>query len=389
MTRADGVLAALLGGSHTLPPDDLPAFVTRVLADHDMGDAVLYLVDYDQRRLVPLPGEGVPSREALDIDATMGGRSFRTLEILDAPAGEDTRMWVPLLDGTARVGVVEITVRGLDEDTLQTASSVGSLLAELVVTKNAYGDAFTILRRRDEMTLAAEMQWNLLPPLTFSSGSIVITGMLEPSHEIAGDTFDYAHNGTHLHLAIFDAMGHGFEATQLATVAVGSYRHSRRRRLSLAETYSAMDRAISEHFPMEQFVTAQIVDIDTSTGRLSWLNAGHPAPLLVRGGSAVGVLSCEPTPPVGFGGAVAEIATDQLEPGDHLLFFTDGVIEARAPSGEFFGEARLADLLTRAIGADLPLPETVRRLGLAILDHQEGELQDDATTLCVKWLGPP
>jgi serine phosphatase RsbU (regulator of sigma subunit) len=76
---------------------------------------------------------------------------------------------------------------------------------------------------------------------------------------------------------------------------------------------------------------------------------------------------------------------EQLEPGDRLLFYSDGVVEARDEHGEFFGVERLVDFTERAELSRLSAPETLRRLTAAILAHQGGRLQDDATLLMVDW----
>src|SRR3712207_7301059 len=103
-----------------------------------------------------------------------------------------------------------------------------SLVAELVVVNDAYGDLFARLRRRKTLSLAAEMQWELLPPLTFGTDRVVITGGLEPAYDIGGDSFDYAVNGSTAELLILDSVGHGLPAAVLATVAINAYRHARR-----------------------------------------------------------------------------------------------------------------------------------------------------------------
>src|SRR5829696_1986171 len=171
----------------------------------------------------------------------------------------------------------------------------------------------------------------------------------------------------------------------MANLAVGSYRHSRRRGLDLVGTFSAMDQVVGEQFGTERFVTGQLVSLDLSSGRLSWVNAGHPQPLLLRHGNPVDDLHCETSLPLGLGYVPAEVAEVSLQPGDSVLFLTDGVIEARSPDGTFFGRTRLARLWAEAVASrELPA-EILRKLCLSVLDHQQGVLQDDATLLLVVW----
>jgi serine phosphatase RsbU (regulator of sigma subunit) len=79
------------------------------------------------------------------------------------------------------------------------------------------------------------------------------------------------------------------------------------------------------------------------------------------------------------------IAEEALEPGDQLLLYTDGIVEARSSSGEEFGVERLIDFATTAAADQLPPPETTRRLVHAILAYQDDRLQDDATVLLAEW----
>ena len=79
------------------------------------------------------------------------------------------------------------------------------------------------------------------------------------------------------------------------------------------------------------------------------------------------------------------IGSEQLEPGDRVLLHTDGVTEARAPDGTFFGDQRLTDLIIRNLAAGLPAPETMRRVVRALLEHQQGNLSDDASLVLVQW----
>lgn len=383
-------MGSLLEAGHRLAPDEVAPTVAAHMAGLGMADTGVYLVDLDQRLLVPLgPAEPTPAGR-LDIDATPAGRAFRAKEIVHepAPAGRGTRLWVPLIDGSDRLGVLGTTVAEADDPTCRLATHMASITAALVVSKSAYGDNLVLARRLRDMDLAAEMRWSMLPPLTFMNDRVAVAGMLEPAYEIAGDAFDYAVNGDLAHLAIIDAMGHGLEASRMANLAVGSYRHSRRQGLGLEETFSAMDKVVADQFGPERFVTGQLVRLDLTTGHLTWVNAGHPRPLLWRDGQPADDLHCETSLPLGMGYVPAEVAHVALEPGDAVLFITDGVLEARSPEGEFFGRSRLARMwLEVGAGGQLPA-EILRRLCHNILDHQKGRLQDDATLLMVVWTGP-
>lgn len=118
------------------------------------------------------------------------------------------------------------------------------MTAALLVTRGQCTDAYTVLQRSEAFSLAAEMQWALLPPLSLDSGRVSVAGLIQPAYDVGGDSFDYAVNGDTLDFAVFDAMGHGLESSQLAHLAVSSCRHSRRAGLDLAATYLAMDSTL-------------------------------------------------------------------------------------------------------------------------------------------------
>jgi serine phosphatase RsbU (regulator of sigma subunit) len=182
-------------------------------------------------------------------------------------------------------------------------------------------------------------------------------------------------------------MGHGLEAGLLASVAMAACRTSRRAGTDVAATAAAIDHAVSAQFGVDRFVTGVLAELELVSGRLRWSVSGHPPPLLLRNGRIVKTLLGDVAPPLGVSGDVV-VSEEMLEPADQVLFFTDGVVEARSADGEFFGVDRLVDLVTRTSASATPAPETMRRLLHAILDHQEGELQDDATIVVVEWRGP-
>jgi serine phosphatase RsbU (regulator of sigma subunit) len=216
---------------------------------------------------------------------------------------------------------------------------------------------------------------------------VSVAGLIQPAYDVGGDSFDYAVNGDTLDFAVFDAMGHGLTSSQLAHLAVSSYRHSRRSGLDLEATYQAMDAAVAARSQGEEYVTCILGRLDLLDGHLTWINVGHPLPLLVRGGEVVGSLSCEPTLPAGLGhgftgNRVTEIAHDVLQPGDRLFCLTDGVVDAHRRGGEDFGEERLIALLSERSRAGLDAAETVRQLSHTVLDHH-GVLSDDTTAFLV------
>jgi serine phosphatase RsbU (regulator of sigma subunit) len=378
------MLSGLLSAARLDVPDHLPGLLLEKGRTLGADDVTVYLVDPEQYVLTSVPTLDGPTH-TLPVDGTLAGRSFRDVTLELRTEGLTQTAWVPVVDGLERLGVVELrfsSAAGRAPDDL--LHDFAALIAELMITKSAYGDLLHRVRRQRPMSLAAEIAWQLLPPLTFGTDRLVIAAALAPAYDVGGDCFDYAVDATTARFALFDAMGHGLAAGLLATVAMGAYRSARRRLLDLHDTAVELDAAIATHGGGEQFVTGLLAELDLARGRLLWLNAGHPGPLLLRSGRLVKTLTTDPDLPLGLGGSRRPVA-ESLQPADRLLLFTDGVPEARSRDGAFFGVERLADLVVRQEAAEQPAPETMRRLMHAILAHQEGQLQDDATAMLVEW----
>ncbi len=382
------LLGTMIDRAHEMPPQLIAPLIAEVIAVIGGRDVAVYLQDYEQMTLVPLPGEGLVGGELEPIDASSAaGRAFLGDAMTEQAVGAEVRLFVPLLDGTDRVGLLAFTAASPDDNDRRLARRFAGLVADVLVTKSMYTDRFFQARRRQPMSLSAEMQWSLLPPLMMTTPQVSVAGILEPAYTVGGDSFDYALNDDHLHLCIIDAMGHGLDAAVMTTVAIAAYRHARRSDADLGDFYAAMDSAIAGQFDSDRFVTAQMACLDVTTGHLRWVNAGHPPPLLVRDRKVVGEMRSRTTLPLGMGGHPPRISDVTLQRGDRVLFFTDGIIEEHTRGGEQFGEDRLAELLEQAEQEGGPVQETVRRLSHSLLHGRGGDTSDDATLFLLEWQG--
>ena len=382
--------AAALDATALATPYELYGLIEATAAPLGARHLSLYLADFQGVVLQPILlssdlKEPILAEE--DVASSMAGRTFRSGEISTAEREDGVRVWVPLVERAERTGVVALTLPSVGDHVLAECVRLGVFAGLLVRSFARTTDLMHLRRRRRSMTLAAGMQWDLLPPLTVRCAQAVACGRLEPAYETAGDAFDYAINNRHLDAAIFDGMGHWVEATMLTTLAVGAYRHARRDGGSPREAYEAIDEALVAQYDGGAFVTGQIARLALDSGVLEWTNAGHPRPLLLRGHRVVRELRCEPSLPFGFGGQCEEVASEALEPGDSVLFFTDGVVEGRSEAGSAFGVERLVDLWEQQAASAQPTEEILRRLVTAILDYSGGKLRDDATLLVLHWSG--
>lgn len=372
-----------------LPPDELPDLIRRTCAVLGGDDVDIRLVDLTQQWLVSLDSD----EESFFVEGTVAGRAYRSDRITIQTDGSRRRLWIPLLDSSERLGVLGVTVPGtepeLDEEDRDLWQAIGSLVGEAVVSNASYGDTIALARGMDQTSLAAELRWGQLPPLTYRAPEVTVSGILEPALDIAGDTFDYAVSSRDVQVAILDAMGHGLEASRMANLAVATYRHARRHGRDIGEMLSAIDEVISSEFGDHRFVTGQLATLDLDDGRFRLVNAGHPLPLHFRSSRYLGPIDCTPCPPLGLGRVRTVVAETSLEPGDAVLLYTDGVIESRNSRGSELGEDWLADLVARHLRSEVGPPEVLRQVVRALYEQVGPALHDDATLVLVRWEGPP
>ncbi|MEU9021302.1 PP2C family protein-serine/threonine phosphatase [Actinomadura sp. NPDC048394] len=393
--RQERTLLLLLEEMHFVSPDRLPSLFNAHAADLGVRAITIYLADLRQNTLVSLPeGPDQPSLR-LGVDDTEAGRTYRTgqLQAAEHRAG-GLQLWLPMNDGMDRIGVLEVRTDTLDQATMQVCRTLASLLALAVIGKGGHSDAYSRLQRSAPLKLEAEMAWAYMPPRTMGTDQVTSSAVLEPAYDLGGDAFDHSLIDGELHITVLDSMGHDLLSGLTSTVAMASCRNVRRSSSgSLQEIVTTVDQNLAAWFP-DRFLTGVFAHLNLSSGTLTWINCGHPTPLLLRDQNLVpNALDREPQLPLGPahqltgdpGEHTWRVDAVQLQPGDRVLLYTDGVTEAEAPDGTRFGQERFADFIIRAIAAGEPAPEALRRLVNNILAYQDGHLSDDATILVFEW----
>ena len=378
-------LLRLFDAAAATTPGATPGLVTVIRDIVGARAGRLFVVDYAMRFLQEMGVDG-PVGIAQPIAGTWIGRSFSSGDVLVSET-DPTTVAIPLTDGADRIGLLELEFDAWDPQTTALFDAVIPLFVLILTTKNRYTDLWVRARRFEPLSAAAEIQWDLLPPLACSTPEVSLGGILEPAYSIGGDSFDYAFNGRRLEFAIVDAIGHGMPAVLMSASAINGLRNARRANLDLVESYAMVDALISSQFGHSFYVTGQFGSLDVDTGAMQWVNAGHVPPMLVRNGTYAGELVCAPSMPLGLGGEVVCMAVEPLQRGDRVLFYTDGITESRSADGTMFGSERLADFLVRATLEHVPVAETARRLSTNVVDYVGAGLNDDATLLLIEYLG--
>lgn len=392
-------LGALLEAVEDAPPVAAADVVGTLLGDAlGAADVSFLIADYSGDSLIRLGhsmrgGRGrrakMETGERVSTVGTPHGEAMKDQALAVVPTGEGVWLLAPVTNRGEAIGLLELRLdRPPAEAEVRMVASVAHALAYIVIANRRYTDLFDWGQRSVPLTLAAEIQHRLLPSsYTCEGGQFTLAGWLEPAGHVGGDTFDFSLERDALHLSLTDAMGHNVNAALLATLLVGATRNARRAGASLLEQARQGDAAIRDFAGDMQFVTGQLVRIDLASSQAEIINAGHPPPLRFRGG-VVEEVPLEPAPPFGialepFSTASEPYAAQHLplEPGDRLLFLTDGVIERRA------AKADVRTMLAQSAG-EHPR-EAVRVLIQAAVDASGGRLEDDATALCLDWHGGP
>ena len=337
----------------------------------------LYVVDIDGSHLLRLAGgEHFPARLRAPLAlgpelAEDGIPELRARLEGELPGVAMVPMW---LRGRA-LGLL-LALRVPEERLLELARQA----AAAIELAGGYTDVIDGARRRKEMNPAAEIQQSLLPPRISRLGAGEVGGSVLPSYDVGGDWFDYVENRNGAWIAIADAAGRGPVAGGLGSVALAALRAARRNECNLEEAAQTINETIHAMEMPEFFVTAVLARWEAVYSVFSWVNCGHPPPLLCRPDGTVEELSSQPALPLGLLDRNRRIRRSQrrLEAGDRVVLYSDGISMRPTREGRF-GREGIAQAIKSAPRASATA--TARAIQEAVVNASSEALRDDAAVV--------
>jgi serine phosphatase RsbU (regulator of sigma subunit) len=360
------------------PADAVVECLAEALAkEYAVAQVELFLVDYRLAALMPLVG-GTPVTRPGD----PAWRSFDHQS--EVTAGRSA--YLPVTVRGERLGVLRYAPAPDDADSRAELAEIATLLAHELQSAGTGTDRYTVAARTRRLTLAAEMQWELLPGRSRVRPSFSLAGQLEPAYAVRGDSFDWAECDDRLYVSVLNGMGEGVSAAMLTSLATQALRNARRAGLELADQAALADQAVFAQYRGAMHVAALLLELDPRTGVVMAVDAGSPRLLLLRDGEVLD-RPLDPQFPLGMFETSEYVAQRvPLQPADRLFVVSDGVMEAANGAGRY-GEMALHRFIRRT-GSLAPLQAVRSLLGDLRTFLGDTDLDDDAVVVCLDWTNP-
>ncbi|GAB3935614.1 PP2C family protein-serine/threonine phosphatase [Micromonospora vulcania] len=267
------------------------------------------------------------------------------------------------------------------------ATEIAASLAVAMRAAERETDRYRRARRRERLSMAAEMQWDLLPGRSVAHHAFHLAGQLEPAYTVGGDHFDWSLDGDRLTVTVLNGEGSGLAASMLTAVTVNAMRNARRSDGGLVEQAELASDTVFYQHRGHRHVATLLLELNIGTGRVRAVDAGSPHVLRLRG-TVVEPVTLEQQLPLGmFAETRYELQEFQLAPGDRLFVVSDGVWAAEPAGQEPYGQRAMARSLrgTRLQPATEAVGTVMRELHAY---HADSDLRDDAVVVCLDWHGP-
>jgi sigma-B regulation protein RsbU (phosphoserine phosphatase) len=319
----------------------------------------------------------------MDLNYTRDTTSGREgLELIPRVMAQDATMPIVVMTGWGSIDTaVEAMRRGAKSFVQKPWEDV--MLLEILEREIAEARA---VRRRDqkqqrELEEARLIQRGLLPTTVPQVGGVQLAVAWQPAYGVGGDCFDLMGFGQVLGISIADIAGKGLPAALLMSNLQAAVRAFAQESTSPSSICNSVNRLLCRNMAPGRFATFCYAKVDVQTARLTYSNAGHNPPLLVRADGSVEKMSGGGMVLGVFPDVVYEQTELPLQPHDRLVFYTDGITEARDAAGEEYGDDRLAETAAhvRALDAD----QMKDALLQDVTRFTDGKFEDDATLIVV------
>ncbi|MER5338518.1 PP2C family protein-serine/threonine phosphatase [Micromonospora sp. NPDC002717] len=370
------------------PPDQVVEAADRAIrAGLGASRTDVFIADYRISGLWPVLDPELPDGGFLDC-RSQAQRCFSSQQpVTDADDEGRCRLYLPLSVWGERLGVLLVELPApLGPDTVDRVADIAGELAVVLRAADRETDRYRRVRRRERLSMAAEMQWELLPGRSVSHGEFELAGQLEPAYTVGGDHFDWSVDGDRLTATVLNGAGIGLAAALLTAVTVNALRNARRSGGSLVEQAELASDTVFYQHRGRRYVATLLLELDTATGRVRAVDAGSPRLLRLRGGT-VTPITLEQQLPLGmFAEARYDVQEFDLAPGDRIFVVSDGVWAADPGDRGAYGERAMA----RAMRATRLQPPT-EAVGTVMRElhawHADADLRDDAVVVCLDWRG--